>query len=103
VAFNRPGYNAYKDDRNCETKAGHMIKLALATNYHAKNETFFQEPSVRCLLCTWQLIFSFLYRPGQPPLTRLCLTKTHQSAVSVPIEQLVALIDYGMEFSHRIR
>ena len=101
VSFNRPGYNAYNDG-NC-AKAGHVIKLTLAINYHAKNETFFQEPSVRCLLCTWQLIFSFLCRSGQSPLTPLCPTGTHQSSVSVSFEQLVALIDYGMEFWHRIR
>ena len=74
------------------------IKLTLATNYHAESET----PLVRCLLCTWQLSFSFLCRSGQPKLTPLCPTETHQSSVSVPFEQLVALIDYGMEFWHRI-
>ena len=51
---------------------------------------------MRCLLCTWRLIFSFLCRSGQSPLTRLRLTGTQQSAVSVPIEQLVALIGYGI-------
>ena len=91
MAFNRPGY---KDDRNCEPQAGHVIKLTLATNYHAESET----PLVGCLLCTWQLSFSSLCRSGQPKLTPLCPTETHQSSVSVPFEQLVALIDYGMEF-----
>jgi len=98
LSFNCLGYNAYKDDRNCETKVDHVIKLTLTTNYHAKSKT----PLVHCLLYTWQLIFSFLCRSGQPQLTPLCLTETHQSSVSVPFKQLVALIDYGMEFWHRI-
>ena len=67
-------------------------------HYHAKNKACFQEPLVRCLICTWQLVFSSLRRSVQPPHTPTCSRETHKSSVSVPIEQLVALIDYAMKF-----
>ena len=81
-----------------KTKGRSCDQVDFATNYHTENETFFQEPPVRCLLCTWRLVFSSLCRYVQPPRTPTRQRGTHQSSVSVPIWQLVALIDYAMQF-----
>jgi len=89
-----------KKGRSCDQ----VDNLTLATNYHHKNKLFFQEPLLCCLLCTWKLVlFSSICRSVQLPCTPNHPIGTHQSSVSVSIEQSVALIDYAVEFWYRRR